>query len=314
MNSIAKPEATGGSAARAAPDTRPFRLAVGIATVGRAPVLAAMLQRLRRQTRQPEAILVCAPAPEDVAGIAEAFGEVTLLHAPRGLTRQRNVILDQARDFDAVVYFDDDFVPCPHYLENTEALLRTHPDIVVATGQVLRDGILGPGLSFDEADAALCHCPAPSPDTGELSEVYNGYGCNMSIRLEPVIERGLAFDARLPLYAWLEDVDFGRQLAPHGRIVRSSACCGVHLGIKSGRQSGVRLGYSQIANPLYLVRKGSLNRRHALYLMSRNIAANIGKSLRPEPWVDRRGRLRGNLRAIADLARGRLDPARAASL
>jgi hypothetical protein len=42
--------------------------------------------------------------------------------------------------------------------------------------------------------------------------------------------------------------------------------------------------------------------------MSRNIAANALKTLRPEPWVDRRGRLLGNLRAIADLVTGRLDP------
>jgi len=34
------------------------------------------------------------------------------------------------------------------------------------------------------------------------------------------------------------------------------------------------------------------------------------KSLRPEPWIDRPGRLRGNLIAIGDLLRGRLDPAR----
>jgi len=30
----------------------------------------------------------------------------------------------------------------------------------------------------------------------------------------------------------------------------------------------------------------------------------------PEPWVDRRGRVRGNLMAFRDLLRGRLDPRR----
>ena len=33
-------------------------------------------------------------------------------------------------------------------------------------------------------------------------------------------------------------------------------------------------------------------------------------SLRPEPWIDRRGRLAGNLRALRDLVTGRLAPGR----
>jgi hypothetical protein len=41
---------------------------------------------------------------------------------------------------------------------------------------------------------------------------------------------------------------------------------------------------------------------------------NMVRSLAPEPWVDRRGRLRGNLIAIADLLRGRMHPMRAAEL
>jgi hypothetical protein len=45
-------------------------------------------------------------------------------------------------------------------------------------------------------------------------------------------------------------------------------------------------------------------------MMLRNCLANLGKSLRPEPWVDRRGRLRGNLLALRDLATGRLSPER----
>ena len=38
------------------------------------------------------------------------------------------------------------------------------------------------------------------------------------------------------------------------------------------------------------------------------------RSLAPEPWVDRRGRLRGNLIAIADLLRGRMHPLRVLDL
>ncbi|TIX29105.1 MAG: glycosyltransferase family 2 protein, partial [Mesorhizobium sp.] len=46
----------------------------------------------------------------------------------------------------------------------------------------------------------------------------------------------------------------------------------------------------------------------ALPLMFRNIAANLAKSLRPEPYVDRRGRLWGNMLAILHVAMGRIEP------
>jgi hypothetical protein len=82
----------------------------------------------------------------------------------------------------------------------------------------------------------------------------------------------------------------------------------VHLGNKVGRSSGVRLGYSQIANPLYMVRKGTMERGRAYKQIGRNILANAVKTLRPEPWVDRRGRLIGNLRGAVDAVRGQLDP------
>jgi hypothetical protein len=44
--------------------------------------------------------------------------------------------------------------------------------------------------------------------------------------------------------------------------------------------------------------------------MWRNIAANIARSFFPEPWVDRKGRLKGNLLALIDIARGRDSPGR----
>ncbi len=73
----------------------------------------------------------------------------------------------------------------------------------------------------------------------------------------------------------------------------------------------MRLGYSQVANPYYMWRKGSLSARFASVQMARNLAANFGRMLRPEPWVDRGGRVRGNLLAMGDLIRGRIDPQRA---
>ena len=132
----------------------------------------------------------------------------------------------------------------------------------------------------------------------------------MALRVAPALAQGVRFDVNLPLYGWLEDIDFSRRMAAHGRIVNCSSLRGVHLAIKHGRTSGLRVGYSQVANPLYLLRKGSLSATYSLRHVSRNVAKNLLRVAHPEPWVDRRGRLRGNLIAFGDLLRGRLDPRR----
>jgi GT2 family glycosyltransferase len=301
--------ATLGCEVRAAsPRAVRLRLAVGIATAGRPVILAQMLRRLRLQTRAPDLVVVCAPTATDAEGAADASPGVVVLTGPRGLPRQRNAILRHLAGYDVVVFFDDDFIAADDYLAGVEQIMLSNPGVVMTTGRILGDGILGPGLTFEAADAALHGVIAPAP--APLDDVANGYGCNMSVRLDPARTHALTFDERLPLYGWLEDVDFGQQLVRHGRVVRTDATQGVHLGIKMGRQPGLKLGYSQVANPLYLMRKGTMGRARGLALMSRNIAMNMVRSFSPEPWVDRRGRLRGNGRALLDLAFGRLDPAR----
>ena len=72
--------------------------------------------------------------------------------------------------------------------------------------------------------------------------------------------------------------------------------------------SGLRFGYSQVVNPVYLLRKGTMPASFALKLMARNIAANMVRSVRPEIHIDRRGRLRGNLMALGHLLKGRVEP------
>jgi len=286
-----------------------LRIAIGIATVGRPQILLQTLSRLAVQTRRADAIYVAAPSEADFDGVAQAYPDVVLVVSERGSSHQRNAILDRLDTFDVAVFFDDDFVPHPDYLAEMEKIMLADPGIVMTTGDVLRDGILGPGLGFAEADAILAGWRAGASAHETLIPAPDGYGCNMSARLSAVRRYKARFDENLPLYAWLEDVDFSRQLAQGGgRIVKARTTCGVHLGVKSGRQRGLKLGYSQIANPIYLSRKGTVSWRRSLFLMSRNVAANLLKTVRPEPWIDRKGRLSGNMRAIFDLIRGRLDP------
>ena len=285
------------------------RLAVGIATRGRPEVLGVTLAILRMQHRQPDQIFVSYAEPSDIAEVPASFPHVGFIRCAPGLTRQRNAILDQLVDFDYVTFLDDDFWLAPGYLFAIEKLLAEQPAVVVVTGTVLADGINGPGLALEEARCLL----ELAPDNGgpvTSHAVYNAYGCNMTLRLAPVRAHTLRFDEQLPLYGWYEDVDFSRRLARFGEVVHLDQAYGVHLGVKSGRQSGMRLGYSQVANPVYLARKGSVHWPFAIASMTSRSLKNLVFSVRPEPLIDRRGRLQGNLCAWLDLLRGILHPTR----
>jgi GT2 family glycosyltransferase len=298
--------------------TEGYAITVGIATRGRAAVLRAMLAELRRQTRPADRVIVCGGDAADVAGVAEHFPEVTVRLGQPGLTRQRNAIVEAAMDADLLLFFDDDFLPAPSYIATVADHMRRHPATMVATGRVLADGINGPGLSVAEGLEILGrHARGGSGGAGPgaTQPMFSGYGCNMALRMAPLRVHGLRFDERLQLYCWQEDVDLSRRLAAFGDILRLDGACGVHLGVKSGRSPGVRLGYAQIANPLYLAGKGAgYPVTVALTLIVRNMAKNLARALWPEAWVDRRGRLRGNLLALGDLLRGRMRPERVAEV
>jgi GT2 family glycosyltransferase len=288
-----------------------LKIAVGIATAGRREILAETLRELSRQTRLPDCVFVC-PAAEkdcDATQAAELPFPLLVVRRRRGLTAQRNAVLDAEQGFDVLVFFDDDFFAASSYLGELEQSFAAQPAIVAMSGQLIADGVTGPGMTVASARAILDSFREP-PGNQILTNLYNAYGCNMAVRLAPVHAHGVRFDEKLSLYGWLEDVDFSRQLARFGRIVKNRRMVGVHLGTKGGRVSGVRFGYSQIANPFYLWRKGTFRLDLALRQMSRNLLANFAKVIRPEPWVDRRGRVVGNMLGFLDLIRGRLHPTR----
>lgn len=284
-----------------------MRLAIGIATRGRPAILASALEDLGGQSRQPDRIIVAYPDPVDIGPAPERFPDVEFVKSKPGLTRQRNTILDVVDQEGIIVFLDDDFFLHPEYLHNIERVFNRYHDVVVATGKILADGINGPGLTVAYSRELIAAENACSPET-VLTPAFNAYGCNMSVRMEPVQSHRLRFDESLPLYGWYEDVDFSRQAAAYGRVVRVENALGVHLGSKSGRQSGVRLGYSQVANPLYLARKRSVPWTYAIASMVSRSAKNLVRSAAPEAFVDRRGRLRGNLRGWRDVINGRISP------
>lgn len=139
------------------------RVVAGIATTGRPAIVAKTIGMLTRQTRPADAIVVCPAKPDDIdTPDSPVSRSVGIVRSDPGLAAQRNAILSASGKADIVVFFDDDFFPEPSYLQEVEFLFQRHADIVLATGDVVADGISGPGLSVEEAEALLESLP-PRP-------------------------------------------------------------------------------------------------------------------------------------------------------
>jgi len=310
-----------------------MRIAVVIATLGRPEEVGQLLERLNRQTLAPTTVILSVETTRD---LPHRFADtVHVIMGPPGLPAQRNrglnLLLSEIddvrgiggspgssvqrnraidlvqRDCELIAFFDDDFVPSDRALEGMAALFRDNPAVVGATGWVLQDGVTSGGIDYDEALAIVAAFDAKPPVLARIErDVREAYGCNMAFRASAIGET--RFDEKLPLYAWQEDVDFAARMAPRGRVVKTNAFAGVHRGVTRGRTSGVRLGFSQMVNPVYLVQKGTMGIGKAATLMVRNLIANHVRAFWPEPWIDRWGRLRGNWIGLSQIVRGKIDP------
>lgn len=291
---------------------RPPIVIVGIATSGRRSLVSDLVSRLDRQTLVPAYILL-APARETDVDASLASERVRIIYGRQGSCAQRNTIVEAAIPLngDVLVYFDDDFVPSDDYLQKLTAALLSG-SAVLAGGRVLADGALNEGIQPEEAERII---KASIADDAPSTPVPSVYGCNMAMRLDALKSRGTRFDENLPAYGLMEDTLFSFQFCKPGECIFVPSARGVHLGTKMGRTSGLKLGYSQIANPIYLWRVGSgVTLLGALKTALRAIAMNCARSLYPESYIDRRGRLKGNLLALTDAALLRLHPTRINSL
>jgi glycosyltransferase involved in cell wall biosynthesis len=288
--------------------TRAPKICLIFPTRGRAEILKHVVAFVDRQTVKPDLIIVSCVSDEDVGDLPDQPGLIVVKGRP-GLTVQRNHALDHVPDdFDVVIFLDDDFLMHGAWISEVLKALDSDLSIACVTGTVVADGIHGPGYSCDEGQAMLAKA-GDLPERLIVAPTGGPYGCNMAFRASSIA--GLRFDERLVLYGWQEDRDFGGQIWNRGgRVVRINTALGVHLGVKRGRVSGCRLGYSQVINPFYLVKKRTMPLRPALRHVMRNVASNLVRSVVPEPWVDRRGRLVGNLIGLWDCFRGRLTPER----
>jgi GT2 family glycosyltransferase len=292
-----------------------LRMKIGliIASYGRPALVRQLLSRIEQQARLPDEIVLSVVSDGDVETSLSSSLNVEVVYSSPGLCAQRNKGLASLRDrVDVVLFIDDDFWMSATYIQELERIFSTYEDIVAATGLVLADGATTAGISVAEAETCLEHylrAPTPKPT---IRDVPDTYGCNMAFRASKILD--LSFDERLPLYGWQEDVDFSAQLRERGRIIWTNALRGVHLGTKKGKISGVRFGYSQVINPLFIFRKGNMSLPRAASLICKNIAANATRSLFPEHYVDRWGRLKGNMVGLLHAASGKLDPMHAINL
>ena len=287
-------------------------VAVIVATIGRPDIVTQTLCHLiDNQTLKPTEIIVSCVNDEDVGDLLNDNRFKIIKGAP-GLPTQRNTALRSiSSGIDIVVFFDDDFVSDSNWLKIAVETFDEQVDIVCFTGNVLVDGIKGPGLAFEEAKVIINNDREVGHDN--LVENFSPYGCNMAFRKSAI--EGLCFDENLVLYGWLEDRDFGSSLSKRGgRLVKSKNARGVHLGVKRGRVAGERLGYSQVVNPTYMLFKKTISIRQFASHLFRNVSSNLFGSLRPEPFIDRRGRLKGNIRGFYDILRMRVDPQRAKNI
>ncbi|WP_292929403.1 glycosyltransferase family 2 protein [Novosphingobium sp. PASSN1] len=282
-----------------------LRIHIAIATVGRPALLRETVDLIARQTRRPDGVLIVAPSQEDFGSVTQSSLAPELALSAKGSCRQRNHALDLLEGrADVVLFLDDDFVMAPDYLAAIEALFMADPGIAGITGNLVADGVRLGGFTAAQALDLIAQ-QAASLDPAVIPREAL-YGCNMALRMAHM--EGLRFDEALPLYGWQEDIDLTMRLARRGRLISSGRVTGVHLGVRGGRTSGRRLGYSQVANLVYLLRKGTIPKWLAQRLFWQNLAANLLRAPFPEPHIDRAGRLAGNVLALTDLALGRIDP------
>jgi GT2 family glycosyltransferase len=284
-----------------------MKLGLVIASHGRPHILQQVLTHLMSQHRIPDQTIISAVTPEDVSATTQSIGNVHTIFGSIGSCCQRNRGMSYLIDTtDIIVFIDDDFIVGDDYFLNLERIFEHDRSIFGVNGEVIADGANSSGLTFEEGLQLVEQHGQRKKVAPVMREIRGTYGCNMAFRTAGI--GSVRFDERLPLYGWQEDLDFCGALRGSGRIVRTNLVWGVHLGTKRGKGSEVRLGYSQIINPAYIVRKGNMSVSYAFRLAGKNFLANLIKSIRPESYVDRRGRLQGNLIGMFHLMIGRLTP------
>jgi glycosyltransferase involved in cell wall biosynthesis len=291
--------------------------AVIIATKGRPQEVSNLLDTLTQQTVRPDIIVVSACDRSDLMPSSVGAKNVEVLFGPPGLAAQRNRALSSVQGrCDFVIFFDDDFIPSRFWIERIQMILATQSGVVCVTGKVLIDGVQNGGLEWSDGQSITNKADFSKQmvtmDEYKIKDHVSPYGCNMAYRAK-AIER-FTFDERLVLHGWLEDRDFAFRAGTGARMIWTDAVWGVHLGTRQERPPGFRFGYSQVVNPWYLMKKGSMTIFDVYLSIFRGLAGNALGIFFPNSHIDRWGRLKGNIIGIKDIIFGRWAPEKVAEL
>jgi GT2 family glycosyltransferase len=284
----------------------PLNTTVVICSANRPDVLAETVDSvLRGQSLPPREIVVSVFNQRHVAEKTRALPAVrVVLSSVQGTCAQRNVAAKSVRT-PYTLFLDDDVELAPNFIQSMESLLEGAQDAVAATGVLVVDGAPGDkGLDRNLARSyALSY-------VRKQSNYDHKEGQNIFVRTR--LFSKVLFDENLPLYGWLEDLDFATNCLRYGRIIMNTGTCFAHLATPSGRTSGLRFGYSQIVNPFYLWRKNGkpgltqVVFRHWLLYIAYNCRRAVIK--KPSDRNDRTGRFHGNMIALGHLMAGKADP------
>lgn len=279
-----------------------MKIAVVIASHMRPVALAATLSSLSGQSRPADEIVVSVVGPDDLPDAMPAG--VKAICSDRGASRQRNRGTQAlSTNTDIVVFLDDDMTLHRDYLRGMESIFSATPDAALIMGHLIING----GVSIETA-SELADCPVDSTQYDVKQTTFGDvYGCNMCVRFDVAVAE--PFDERLPLYSYMEDVDFGTRVRRHGHVGYYYGSLAVHLRTSEGRVSHRALGFAEVMNPAYLASKGTVPRLHALSnFILRKPLSNLARTITGPGRVQRRERFIGNCIALRYILAGRLDP------
>lgn len=283
-------------------DQRKLTCAVGIATYQRHDILRDTLRYLTRQTRLPDEVYIGDSSPnaeEAAAQIKQDIPELSRLPhfqhflAPRGLTVQRNCILDRTAS-DVIVFLDDDSLASPEYLANVMAVYEAD-----TAGEV--GGVEGLALEGEAARVAEPAAADPSPPPprslknrlkqwpvglaqGALDWVKKHYvgdyfpeeyvlpahGVPAALQGMPVtpvrslygcvmsyrtpLAKTYRFNENLKLYAYMEDFDLSYRIGTKYALLKCLNAPARHLRIQGGRLHHSVVEYLVVINLAYIAR------------------------------------------------------------
>lgn len=270
-----------------------MKLSIIICTYKRPSAIVKLLDALRTQTKPADEILIIDGSPDDETekAITPLFISLPIrytrvLPEQRGLTRQRNVGVKLAAEYDILVFLDDDVIPEPDFLEQ---LLSTFHDKEVMgvdglitnecrwkrlsetnnmpSNRLVLDGYYLPlslrerfrkklGLFPTELQPGKIppygHGKSSLPPTGKSYEVDHIMGGITAYRKS--IFDHIQFSTYFEGYGLYEDYDFSIRANRYGKLVTNTAARIAHYHEPAGRPNTYKYGDMVVTNGWYVWR------------------------------------------------------------